>query len=105
MDSQPKPGSAIALPTGVSGKAEVGRVAAYGVSRIGKRTKQRFDLEILEGTKFNIHGQIVYIRRVIDRVNNRYLEIVINLDSQIQLRNANESLTDHQNHGSAKFKL
>jgi hypothetical protein len=48
------------------------------------------------------HGW-VRLWRLIDRGNNRYQERVENLDGTV-IHEADEQLTEHQGHGSAKFK-
>jgi hypothetical protein len=48
-------------------------------------------------------GDFVEKFRLIDRENNRYIERIVIQDGTV-LRDVDEPLTDHSDHGSAKFK-
>ncbi|MGX2030873.1 hypothetical protein [Methylocaldum gracile] len=89
---------------GVSAKAEVGRVAAKGVSRIGKRGRGKYDHEALRGQEFSEAGHLMEKERIIDRKNDYYKELVINTDTGEVVLAVEQPLSEHIGHGSAKHK-
>ena len=49
-------------------------------------------------------NKVVHKTRVIDRDNDRYSETVTDYDSGEIIHHSDEPLSQHRNHGSAKFK-
>lgn len=49
-------------------------------------------------------GKLVNRQRLIDRQNDKYIEIVIDEDTAQVLHYCNERLSEHRDHGSAKSK-
>ena len=90
--------------SGVSAKAEVGRVAAKGISRTGEKSKGKYAHEALRGHEFNVKGNLMGKERIIDRKNNYYKELVVNTDTGEIVRDIEQPLSDHTGHGSAKRK-
>lgn len=89
---------------GVSAKGEVGRVAAKGHTRTGEKRRGKYDHEALIGHEFNVEGNLMHKERIIDRKNNVYRERVVNTDTDEVVRDIEEPLSEHINHGSAKHK-
>jgi uncharacterized Ntn-hydrolase superfamily protein len=87
---------------GVSAKVEVGRIAAKGVSRTGRKSKGKYAHESLRGHEFNVAGNLMRKERIIDRKNNFYKELVVNTDTGEIVRDVEQPLSDHTGHGSAK---
>jgi len=90
--------------SGVSAKADVGRVAAKGVSRTGGKFKGKYAHEALRGHEFNVKGNLMHKERIIDRKNNHYKELVVNTDTGEIVRDIEQPLSDHTGRGSAKHK-
>jgi hypothetical protein len=88
--------------TGQTVGIKTGRVAAKSTTRTGVRKHGKSELEVIVGHEFNSAGQMVKKERVIDRSNNRYRELVVNVDTSQVLRDVEELLSDHLNRGSAK---
>ena len=80
---------------GVSAKAEIGRVAAKGVSRIGKEPRKKCDCEVLCRLEFSSVAHLMQKEWIFDRKNDRYKELVINIDTGEIVRNVDESLSEH----------
>ena len=49
-------------------------------------------------------GKLVNHQRLIDRQNDKYIEIVKDENTDQLLHHCNEKLSEHQGHGSAKIK-
>lgn len=94
---------ATARPTGVEARAESGRLAAKGLSRLGPRKRGKHRQEIVRGQEYSHTGQLVHKVRIIDRENNKYKELVSDADTGEIIRDVEQPLTDHTEHGSAKF--
>lgn len=95
---------ATAQLTGVEITCEIGRVAAKGRSRLGPRKRGKNRQEIVRGQEYSQTGQLVNKVRIIDRENNKYKELVSDADTGEKIRDVAHPLTDHTEHGSAKFK-
>ena len=95
---------AVVRVEGVTGKADVGRVAAKGVSRTGGKTRGKYHHEALRGHEFNVKGNLMKKERIIDRKNNYYRERVVNADTGEVVRDVEQPLSEHRGHGSAKHK-
>lgn len=87
---------------GVSAKTEVGQVAASGVSRYGKKTRGKYDKEVLSGYEFSSTGRLMHKERVIDRKNDFYKELVIDTNTSEIVRSVEQPLSEHTGRGSAK---
>ena len=48
------------------------------------------------------YGKLVRVNRTIDKDNDRYIETVIDMQTQEILHKCDEPLSEHVNHGSAK---
>ena len=104
MTSGKRKTDATAQLTGVEARSETGRVAAKGVSRLGPRKRGKNQQEIVRGQEYSQTGQLVNKVRIIDRENNRYKERVADADTGEIICDVEHPLTDHTEHGSAKFK-
>jgi len=89
---------------GVSAKGEVGRVAAKGHTHIGEKRRGKYDYEAVLGHEFNVEGNLMHKERIFDRKNNSYKERVVNTDTGEVVRDIEEPLSKHIDHGSAKHK-
>ena len=90
---------------GVEAKAHAGRLAAKGAIRKGQRKgRRKYDYESIKGNEFSSNGTFVQKERVIDRENNLYKELVINVDTGEILHSSEHPLSEHKDHGSAKVK-
>ena len=89
---------------GQSVKAEIGRVAAKAVSRTGEKTRGKYDHEALRGHEFNVEGNLMQKERIIDRKNNSYKELVVNIDTGEVVRDVEHPLSEHIGYGSAKHE-
>ena len=104
MVSRKNPQDVTVQLVGVSANAEVGRVAAKGVSRTGEKTRGKYDHEALRGHEFNVQGHLMRKDRIIDRKNNFYKELVVNTDTGELVRDVEQPLSEHTGYGSAKHK-
>ena len=103
MASRKNSQNVIVQLVGVSAKVEVGRVAAKGVSRTGEKTRGKYAHEALRGCEFNVEGNLMQKERIIDRKNNSYKELVVNIDTGEVVRDVEHPLSDHKGYGSAKL--
>lgn len=104
MESNKNSRDGPAFAVGVSVKAEVGRVAAKGVSRTGEKKRGKYSYEVLQGCEFNVMGQLMKKERIIDRKNNYYKEVIFNTDTNRIVREVSHPLSAHIGHGTAKYK-
>lgn len=65
--------------------------------------KANFDVEEIEGKEWS-HSldRFVSKHRIIDKIGNRYFELVVDDESGEILMSCDEPLSDHSDHGSAK---
>ena len=72
------------------------------VKRLGQK---RLHVEVRSGASHcQKLGKLVEHERLIDRANNRYFEKVTDYESGELIHHANEPLSEHHGHGSAKKK-
>lgn len=58
---------------------------------------------MLRGHEFRSVGPLMQKEWIFDRKNDRYKELVINTDTGKTVRNVDELLSEHIDHGSAKY--
>jgi hypothetical protein len=104
VTSDKRRNDATAQPTGVETRCESGHAAGKGLSRLGPRKRGKNRKEIVRGQEYSDSGQLVNKVRIIDRENNKYKEQVSDADTGEIIRDVEHPLTDHTEHGSAKFK-
>jgi hypothetical protein len=99
----PQPGQDVTVAlTGIEIKSETGRLAANSRTRTGPRGRGKYDREVIAGHDYSASGRMVKKDRLIDRVNDLYVEKVADADTGEVLREVEEPLSEHINRGSAK---
>lgn len=80
-------------------------LGAAGRSRFGVKRRGRYEFEVLQGTEYSRNGRMALKVVLFDRVNDRYIEVVIEEESRKVLMYCNEPLSEHVGHGSDKPAL
>jgi hypothetical protein len=93
--------------TGHAVKVSAGPIAESAVHRgpkvAGASGRKRHAYQTFHGHQFNALGQLMRKTQIIYRADDRYFEFVVNEETGEVVRHADERLSEHAGHGSAKF--